>query len=187
MSDPLQTEADDEQLMAALAGGNRAALTALVHRHQDRVLSLAFRYLGRWDLAEDVAQEAFLRLMRAAGRWRPRAKLTTWLYRVVINLCHDTRRRQRRRPAALEAAEAVADPRSTRDMADERADRAAAVRAAVDALPDRQRLAILLHRYEGLSHEQVAEATGWSVSAVESLLVRAYDKLRRSLRRRQNP
>lgn len=171
---------DDAELMAALARGETAALGELVRRHQDKARALAFRMLGRWDLADDVAQEAFLRVWRAAPRYRPEAKLTTWLYRIVVNLCHDRHRRAARALAPLtdDVPEPAAEPTPDPLEADERAVR---VRRALDALPERQRAAVVLHRYEGLSHREVAEALGATEKAVESLIVRAYAKLRREL------
>lgn len=173
-------ERSEAELMAALAGGETAALGELVRRHQDKALALAFRMLGRWDLAEDVAQEAFLRVFRAAHRYRPEAKFTTWLYRIVVNLCHDQRRRAGRAPVLLteDAPEPAAEPAPDPLEADERAAR---VRRALDTLPERQRAAVVLHRYEGLSHREVAEAMDATQKAVESLLVRAYARLRREL------
>ncbi len=170
----------DAERMARVARGDMDALGELVRRHQDKALALAFRMLGRWDLAEDVAQDAFLRVHRAAPRYRPEAKFTTWLYRIVVNLCRDQQRRAGRAPAPLSedapepAAEPTADPLEARE-------RAARVRRALDRLPERQRTAVLLHRYEGLSHREVAEAMDASDKAVESLLVRAYAKLRKEL------
>jgi RNA polymerase sigma-70 factor (ECF subfamily) len=155
------------------------ALGDLVRRHQHAAGAFAFRMLGRWDSAEDVVQEAFLHVHRAARRYQPDAKFTTWLYRIVLNLCRDVARRARQAPAQLsEAAEPerapAADPLEARE-------RAARVHRAVAALPERQRTAVILHRYQGLSHREVAQATGWSESAVESLIVRAYAALREEL------
>lgn len=165
--------------MAEVARGDTGALGVLVRRHQQAALGLARRLLGRQDAAEDVAQEAFLHVYRAARRYRPDARFTTWLYRIVVNLCHDARRRAGRAPAQLiEEAAPAQDPAADPLEADERAER---VRRAVGALPERQRTAVILHRYHGLSHREVAQATGWSESAVESLLVRAYATLRREL------
>lgn len=170
---------DDADLMAAVADGDTAALGVLVHRYQDKALALAYRLLGRLDQAEDVAQEAFLRVHRSARRYRPSARFGTWLYRIVVNLCHDVHRRAGYAPVALAdpAAAAVAPPANAVEAA-ERADR---VRRAILALPGRQRTAVVLLTYEGLSHRQIAELTGWSASAVESLIVRAYANLRRRL------
>lgn len=165
--------------MARLATGDREALGVLVERHQQRVLALARRFLGNDTLAEDVAQDAFLRVWRSAATYTPTAQFATWLYRIVANLCWDLRRRARLR---LQEDFAGRGPPVTDASPLEHSETIARVQAAVLELPDRQRLALLLHRYEGLSQREIAAITGWSVSAVESCLVRAYEKLRQTLR-----
>ena len=170
----------DEDLMQRLGRGDRAALAALVERHQTHVLSLAQRFTGHRDTAEDIAQDAFVRVYRAAPTYRPEARFTTWLYRLVVNLCWDRRRRaareQRYRAGQREQRQA-----ETPSAALDQRERAVRVQRAVQTLPDRQRLAVVLHRYQGLSHREIAEITGWSPGAVESCLVRAYESLRRAL------
>lgn len=173
-------ELDDVKLLSLVGNGEMEALGQLVHRHQDKVLRLAYRMLGRWDLAEDVAQDTFLNLYRAAPRYRPEARFTTWLYRIATNLCLDSRRRERRSPAALPTAAELATP-ETASTSVEAKERAETVRRAVQDLPERQRIVLVLHRYERLSYFEVSQVTGWSESAVESLLVRAYANLRKSL------
>jgi RNA polymerase sigma-70 factor (ECF subfamily) len=170
----------DVELMARLGQGDRAALGALAERHQGRVLSLSYRLLGDWHRAEDVAQETFLRLRLVAGKYQPRAKFTTWLYRIVHNLSMDQRRKARSEPASLEDVPADRED-AAQESPVERRELAAVVQNAVGELPERQRRVIILHRYEGLSHEEIGEVTGWSKSAVESLLVRAYENLRKRL------
>ena len=170
----------DVESMAALAAGDMAALGELAQRHQEKVLALAYRILGRWDLAEDVAQDVFLQVHRAAKRYRPDAKFTTWLYRVAVNRCLDVQRRAARAPVALPEQADVLLGESAGDPV-EAGERAVRVRRAVADLPPRQRVALVLHRFHEMSHEQVARVTGWSQSAVESLLVRAYARLREEL------
>ncbi|UCE49543.1 MAG: sigma-70 family RNA polymerase sigma factor [Phycisphaerales bacterium] len=170
----------DEELMLKLGRQDMSALGELVRRHQDRVLEIAFRTLGKWDLAEDVAQETFLRVHRAAGKYKPKARFTTWLYRIVVNLCLDEKRRRARDGMPLEDAALEAQAKPGCDLAAKK-EIAKLVRTAVDGLPERQRIALVLHQYEGLSHSQIAEATGWTGSSVESLLVRAYANLRKKL------
>jgi len=169
----------DTQLVAAVGAGRMSALSELMRRHEGKVLALAFRTTGRWDQAEDVAQEAFLRVHRSASTFRPRAKVTTWLYRITVNLCLDHLRRAKRAPLTMSdhaLVPAVESPDALE--ADERVDM---VRRAIADLPDRQRTALTLHRYQGLSHREITDATGWSPKAVASLLVRAYATLRESL------
>jgi RNA polymerase sigma-70 factor (ECF subfamily) len=175
----------DEALMSALAAGDMAALGCLVRRHQDRVVRLARRITGDAELADDIAQESFLRVHRAAKRYRPSARFTTWLHRIVVNLCWDLRRRWR--PAATEPGDRPDDRRREPSEGLVRSELRTAVRRAVDALPPRQRVAVVLHRFEGCSMRDTAAITGWSESAVESCLVRAYRQLRARLAEFRGP
>lgn len=168
----------DAELMRRLALGRMDALAALVHRHQSVVRAVAFRMTRRDDLADDITQETFLRVHRSAGSYQPTAAFRTWLYRIVSNLCLD----RLRSPRLAELTEVTKAPTApAADVAALAAERCRAVQAAIARLPERQRLAVILHRYEGLSHAQIAESTEWSESAVESLLVRAYGTLRTEL------
>lgn len=173
-------KSNDTELMTRLAAGDMAALGDIVRRHQDKVLSFSYRVLGDWHRAEDVAQETFLRVHRAAKNYKPKAKFTTWLYRIVVNLCFDEQRKQAKTAAPLEDADPVVLAKSESNAA-ERKEVVELVKTAVNELPERQRLAVILHRYDGLSHGEISEVTGWTQSAVESLLVRAYTNLREKL------
>ncbi len=177
---PSLPEANDHQLMHLVAQGRRDAFTVLLRRHQPAALTLAYRFIGRWDAAEDICQEAFVRTFQAAPSYRPTAEFTTWLYRVVANLCWDHRRRAARRPEQLSEAAPRPSPEEP-SVALEKKERQARVQRAVTALPDRQRLVLILHRYHGLPHREITQITGWSTGAVESCLVRAYSKLRELL------
>ena len=172
----------DEYLVQEIGKGQMQALAELVRRHQQRALQLAFRSLCDWHLAEDVVQEAFLRVNRAAAKYKPEAQFTTWFYRIVVNLCMDELRRLQRRTKA--SVESLGDSVSSVELpehAQAMVELKQAVHEALDRLNERERLAVILHRFEGQSHEQIAEIMAASVSAVESLLVRAYRKLRKTL------
>jgi RNA polymerase sigma-70 factor (ECF subfamily) len=132
---------------------------------------------GRVDAADDICQETFLRVLRGARSYQPAAAFTTWLHRIVVNLCLD---RAKRPKLALLNEDPPADL-ATPDAPLRREEQTAAVQRAIAALPERQRIALVLHRFQGLSHAQVAESTGWTESAVEALLVRAYAQLRERL------
>ena len=173
---------NDAELMTRLAAGDMAALGDLAKTHQDKVLSLSYRVLGDWHRSEDVAREAFLRVYRAAKRYKPQAKFTTWLYRIVVNLCLDERRKQSKTAATLEDADPAVLAESESDAA-ERKEVVGLVKTAIAELPERQRMVVILHRYDGLSHSEISEVTGWTQSAVESLLVRGYANLREKLRK----
>ncbi|MFV3129303.1 RNA polymerase sigma factor [Niveispirillum sp. KHB5.9] len=170
----------DEALVARVAAGDRRAYGLLVDRHLDRTVTIAHRILNNQADAEDVAQEAFLRLWRHADRFDPgAARFSTWFYRVTTNLCLD---RTRRPPmATLEAAGDPADPAmdQERSLADRHTK--AAVAAAVADLPDRLRAAVTLTYDGGLSNAEAAKALDVSVKALESLLVRARRALREKL------
>lgn len=173
----------DEDLLVLVGGGDRQAYRILVERHGRRVLGMARRMTGNLAEAEDVAQEAFLRVWQRAADWREKgAKFSTWLYRVVMNLCLD---RKRRKPMApLEAAGDPADERPDAETTLAAAERSQQVEAALARLPDRQRAALVLSYYEGLNNAAAAEALEISVAALESLLVRARRSLRAELETR---
>ena len=178
---------DDADLMARLGRGDMAALGELARRHQNRIFSVAYRILGDWHRAEDVTQEVFLRLHQAAEKYEPQARFTTWLYRIVYNLSIDHQRKLARDFSPLESTSGETEREaSAADDVAEKTELARLVRDAVNSLSERQRHVVILHRYEGLSHAEISEVTGWSRSAVESLLVRAYENLRKKLVRHQN-
>jgi len=169
----------DEALMARVARGDERAFRELSRRHLPAMLGLARRILGNAADAEDVAQEAMLRVWTHAPRWQPLALLRTWLSRVVVNLCLD--RKRRAAWVELEAADELADPAVGAGESLETAERDQMVAAAVAKLPARQRAAIVLSYTEGRSNAQVAEILNTTVSAVETLLVRGKQNLRRAL------
>jgi RNA polymerase sigma-70 factor (ECF subfamily) len=186
------TEKSDQDLMLAFRAGDESAFSALMIRHRDQVVSLAYRYLNNRADAEDLGQEVFVRVYRARKKWQPEAKFTTWLYRVTVNACLNEVRNRRTRPtqsaAAIHAGDgsareiAIADGKAEPPSAAlERTELHAAVRSAVDALPDRQRMALLLNKFQGLSYEEMAVALGLTVPAVKSLLVRARESVRKTL------
>ncbi len=169
----------DAQLLGRAYGGDAAAGRLLVEQHLDRLVGFAYRLLGDAAEAEDVAQEAFLRLWRQAPRWRCEAPLIHWLNKVSYNLCMD--RLRRRRPLALEDVPEPSDPAGDPAGAAYRAEIGRLVEAAVSALPERQKAAILLTHGQGLGNMEVAEIMGISVEAVESLLGRGRRALRAAL------
>jgi len=169
----------DEALMARVAKGDQAAFRLLARRHLPAMAGLARRILGNAAEAEDVAQEAMVRVWTHAPRWQPLAAFRTWLTRVVVNLCLD---RKRRAPMLeLEAAGEVADPTPGAGEQAEADERDRFLAEAIERLPARQRTAIVLTYREGMSNAQVADSLGTSVSAVETLLVRGKQNLRRAL------
>lgn len=180
-----QSELDDAVLIARFAAGDQAAARALTMRLLPGVLALANRMLRDRAEAEDVAQEAMLRLWKIAPDWQAdRAKPSTWLYRVTQNLCTD--RLRKRRSVPLDEA---AEPQDETPQAVDRMigdDRAKALNAAMDKLPERQRVAVHLRHIEGHTNMEIAEIMGITVEAVEGLIGRGKRALAASLRHRQN-
>jgi len=186
------TERSDADLMLAFQAGDEAAFSALLVRHQNVVVSLAYRYLGNRADAEDLAQEVFVKVYRAGKGWRPEAKFSTWLYRVTVNACLNEVRNRKTRPtqgaASFHAVEGPGRDAGPPDLraeppgdALERSELRAAVRRAVDELPERQRMALLLNRFQGLGYEELAATLDLSIPAVKSLLVRARESVRVAL------
>ncbi|MHC4548675.1 MAG: RNA polymerase sigma factor [Planctomycetota bacterium] len=188
------TDRSDVELMLAVKAGDEGAFGELVSRHRDSIVNLTYRYLGNRADAEDLAQEVFLKVYRARMRYEPRAKFTTWLYRVAVNACLNEVRNRKLRPtfgaAALPGGEGDedafvptlrdADAQSPAEGAAQ-AELRAQVRAAVDDLPERQRLALLLNKFHGLGYEELAATLEMTIPGVKSLLVRARENVRQRL------
>jgi RNA polymerase sigma-70 factor, ECF subfamily len=161
----------DEELMHAVQQGDLSAFQQIVLRHQQTAWRVACRFLGDATEAEDVAQDAFLRILKAAGSYRPTAKFETFLFQVVSRLCLD--RATKKHPIYVEKVpEAAAEGASPGEVL-EQAERDQRVRRALDGLPANQRLAAILRYYEELSYQEIAVAMGVSPKAVERLLARA--------------
>ena len=185
----MQDESDDA-LMRRAGSGDKAAFAVLVRRHLARATAVAQRIVANRSDAEEIVQETFLRCWQKAPEWLPandrdagdaagRAQIGTWLYRVLVNLCLDRRRRPR--PVEIEAAAEVADDRANGFDVRAASETSRRVAAAMAALPDRQRAALALCYFEGLGNIEAAAALEISVGALESLLVRGRRALKESL------
>jgi RNA polymerase sigma factor (sigma-70 family) len=174
------TEASDEALLVLYANGDPAAARVLTQRLTPRVLGFAIRMLRDRAEAEDVAQEAMLRLWRIAPEWRQgEARVSTWLYRVVANLCTD--RLRKARTTALDTVPDLEDgaPGVVAGLID--ADRTRALDDALATLPERQRQAVVLRHLEGLTNPEIALVMDIGVEAVESLTARGKRSLAAAL------
>lgn len=179
----------DAGLMVRVAAGDMEAFECLVEAHQNRVYGTIARMLGDADEAEDLAQEVFVRVWRSAGRYKPSAKFTTWLMTITRNLVFNECRRRRRKPSeSMEPATPDESPRQFADTAGRDPAGAAldaelerVVRGAIGALPEQQRLAVVLRRYEELPYEEIARVLKTTVPSVKSLLFRARAELKRRL------
>ena len=178
----------DFALMTRIGAGDHEAFRQLVERHQNAVVGTVTKMLGNIHDAEDIAQQVFLRIWRNARRYRPDAKFTTWLYTITRNLVfNETRRRGRKKEVSADEREETAH-QVIEDSPEYRPDQEllqnelrAAVDQAIAALPETQRMAVILRRYEQLPYEEIATVLKLSVPAVKSLLFRARTTLRESL------
>lgn len=172
----------DEELMLRAAGGEAAAFRELFDRHYTRAVNIAYRMLADRDLAEDIAMDAFVRIYEARASYNPQAKFTTFLYRVVANLSINAARRARAvTQEPLDEARLQASSESDPAAELQRAEASREVRAAILNLPENQRMALVLTRYDEMSYEEAAEVMGVSLKAIESLLHRAKRNLRKTL------
>lgn len=175
-----QNETSDDALLIAFGNGDRLAARILTDRHAPRVIGYAARLLKDRAEAEDVAQDAMMRLWKIAPEWRTgEAKVTTWLYRVVTNLCTD--RLRKKRGSGLDEIAEPEDGKPSQDAVLMQKQRVAALDAALDTLPDRQREAVVLRHIEGLSNPEIAQVLEIGVEAVESLTARGKRALAKAL------
>jgi RNA polymerase sigma-70 factor, ECF subfamily len=180
-----EEENEDVRLMGLVAGGDMPAFEQLVERHQALVTGTAARMLGSNSDVEDIAQQVFIRVWKSAGRYRPRAKFTTWLLKITRNLVFNELRRTKRRAQLPLQPDPESEEIALPDAATPAPDASLlenelqqAIENAITQLPETQRMALILRRYEDLSYEDIAEVLDLSVPAVKSLLFRARTELR---------
>ena len=185
-----EEDADDVRLMRLVSQGDTSAFEELVERHQALVAGTVARMLGSNSDVEDIAQQVFIRVWKSASRYVPRAKFTTWLLKITRNLVFNELRRTKRRAQVPLESEASADEPALKDESNPAPDASLlevelrkAIEEAIMHLPETQRMAMVLRRYEQLSYEQIAEVLDLSVPAVKSVLFRARTELRSRLSR----
>ncbi len=187
---PIVSNDSDAQLMLAFQQGDSSAFESLLRRNYRNVLNFIYRFMGRRDIAEDLTHEVFLRVYQSASDYEPRCRFRTWLYTIAKNLCLNELRRKSHRMQSLDdpglqqvdpMPKALPDASLPPDESLVRNERAAAVRAAIDELPENQRLAVILRRYDDFSYEQIAATLNTSEKAVKSLLSRAKEHLKKKL------
>ncbi len=179
----------DTALMLKACSGDRSSFDVLLERHRLAVVNHLYRLVRSRHIAEELAQDVFLRVYRSRNKYQPDAKFTTWLFRITTNVALNWRRDTRRENGQLRLDEELPNTRKL-ELSDHapRADecllaehRASQIRAAIESLPGKQLAAVLMHKYEGMDYGQIAEALGCSIPALKSLLFRAYQTLRRKL------
>ena len=181
-------DAEDVRLMRLVARGDTSAFEKVIERHQSLVVGTAARMLGSNSDVEDIAQQVFIRVWKSARRYVPRAKFTTWLLKITRNLVFNELRRAKRRAHVPLQSEPGAEEIPLKDETNPAPDASLledelrrAIEEAIMQLPESQRMALVLRRYEQLSYEEIAEVLDLSVPAVKSVLFRARTELRARL------
>ena len=187
------SQMDDAAVMLELRSGNMAGFDYLVEKYRRPIIHFMYRMVHNQAVAEELAQEVFLRVYRSRETYRAEARFSTWLYRIATNLgvnhARDTRRE--RSASTIHLDEVDPETGTTPDVADGsigaetsllRDERMNAIKQHVLALPERQRMAVLMHKYEGLDYKQIGDVLKLSESATKSLLFRAYQTLREKLK-----
>ncbi|MGV6801309.1 MAG: RNA polymerase sigma factor [bacterium] len=179
----------DAEDIKRVAKGDPSAAARLVRAHGDRLLAVAWRMLGSQAAAEEIVQETFLRMWRHAASWQPgKAKFSTWLHRVTVNLCYDYLRKASVK-YELTAGDDLPEQQSAAPDAEQQMvedSEVNALRQAIDRLPERQKMALILCLYQECSNAQAAEIMEVSVEAIESLLARARKALKADLQLKQD-
>lgn len=175
--------AADEDLIKRAASGDEYSFEQLVGKYQQAVFNTIYRYTGSREDVEDLAQEIFVKVWRNAAKFKGKSKFSTWLYRIVVNHCLNYRRKNRYKNVSLDALIAQGNlPDSLIVEPDwEQRRKVEIVRRAVEELPERQRMALILAQFEGRSYGEIAEIMKVSRSSVESLIFRARRALKRNL------
>lgn len=187
---PDQSDAD---VMLRVKAGDQSAFDYLVHKYRRPMVSFMYRMARNSSAAEDLAQEVFLRVYRSRETYEPSAKFTTWLYRIATNLAvnHARDTRHERPEVQVSLDEPDEETGTTIELPDGtpnaeqlivRRERMLAIRKKVEALPEQQRLAVIMHKYQQMDYKQIAEVLKKSESATKSLLFRAYETLREQLK-----
>ena len=183
----------DAEVMLRVKAGDESAFDYLVQKYRRPLVSFMYRMARNTAAAEDLAQEVFLRVYRSRQTYEASAKFTTWLYRIATNLAvnhaRDTRHERPEVTVSLDEPDEetgttldVADGTVTAEEALVRRERMRAIRSKVEALPERQKLAVIMHKYQQMDYKQIADVLKLSESATKSLLFRAYETLREQLK-----
>lgn len=181
-------EEREARIMSEIAEGNLSAFKELVELYQRPIINFVVRFIGDKNKAEDIAQEVFLRVFKAAKDYRPKSKFKTWLFKIATNLCLNEIRDNKNSPQFIDLLElneagflAVAPDSYSPEKTFENKQLIDIIRKAITNLPEKQRIALLLQKYNGFSYEEMSQIMGCSVSSVESLIQRARQNMKRML------
>jgi RNA polymerase sigma-70 factor (ECF subfamily) len=184
-------EDDDIKLMLDFQKGDESCFTEILNKYEKPLINFIYRFIGNRVDAEDIAQEVFLRIYKSKNNYKPKAKFSTWLYKIACDLCIDYQRKRKIKTVPLDnlvntdEGEIVRETtdifQGTPDVLSERKQISKTIKSCLLSLPNKQRLAISLRVYENKSYQEISKILGCSVSAVESLLFRARLSLRNKL------
>ena len=186
-----QVRDEDVQLMLKFKQGEISAFEALLDKYHNPIINFVYRFIGNKQESEDLAQEVFLRVYRSSQNYKPKAKFSTWIYRIAKNLVlNELRRRRTHNVSSLDEMVSFEEEELPKQISNnkpsalvelEKKDLTVAVRKAIDSLPANQKMAVVLKRYDELPYVEIAKILGCSVSAVKSLLNRAKVSLKEKL------
>ncbi len=173
----------DIKLMLEFIEGDISAFEQIMNKYKEIVINIAYRFIQNRSTAEDIAQDVFLKIYNSAKSYKPKARLSTWIYKITANLClNELRSRKHFKAISMESIGEIRDFAQTNPFENlEKKELKHLVKEAIDSLPDRQRMVIILKKYEDLSYQEISEIMGCSVSAVDSLLQRAKQNLKNKL------
>lgn len=176
-------EKSESSLIRAIGNGDQEAFKCLVERYQKPLLNFIYRYVGNRHTAEDLTQEVFLRIYQAASRFEPMARVSTWIFKIAVNLCKNELKTHQRRSRLLQDLHETADLHgdSKLGVMVENRQMQQETMEALNNLPESQRVAMLLRIFEGMSYKEIASVMETSISSVESLIFRARTRLKQLL------
>ena len=176
--------------MLELKRGDRSAFEALMRKYYPRILNFIYRFISNRQIAEDLSQDVFMKVYKSAWRYRPRSQFQTWLYTIAKNVCLNELRRKRNLMVSLDETHEFGESELRKEIADSGSDpdqdllqkeKATLIQAAINDLPENQRVAVILKRYENFSYTQIAATLNITDKAVKSLLSRAKGNLKNKL------
>jgi RNA polymerase sigma-70 factor (ECF subfamily) len=173
----------DTKLMLKFAKGDASAFEQILKKYKKLVINIAYRFIQDRIEAEDIAQEVFLRVYESAKRYKPKAKFSTWIYKITLNVClNKLRSKKHLQTISLNKPKEIPDPTYIHPFINlEKKELNQLIKEAIDSLPINQRIAVILQKYQGLSYREISKIMGCSTSAVDSLLQRAKQNLKRKL------
>jgi RNA polymerase sigma-70 factor (ECF subfamily) len=176
-----EPERDDRALVQAVHAGDKAAFDEIVERHRRAVYQVCYRFVGNHEDASDLAQETFVRAWKGLANFKGESALSTWLYRIAVNVCLNRVSAKRVDVEPLESDRFVDTKTEAPGASLVREERAAAVRQAIAALPEKQRATLILRAYHDMSHQEIADVLGSSVGAVKANFFHALANLKKIL------